>query len=398
MVSQQRFEVLHILAALGAGGIAASFFLFVNFSTSHPGEAFVSLDFLMANHIGEIDFFSLLIQLFMLCATLAAALHFTLLLRWWKTFNEFKKTDDFSDLFSSNKESQLMAIPLTLAMSMNVIFILGAMYIPGLYSPLNIFGMNAQILDVLLIVAGGYFTLMLYISIRYFGSYFLRLSDGELDFKNNSNLSQFISIFAFSMIAVGFAALGFSSIPVVAGVGSTLSYTLLILVFVLSVLKLVIGFSSIFQYGLSSKDSVTLLIPVTVIGLSSIAMLRNDFGQFNAFGVVVDYPEILVRLSVLAGLSLLVAVFALKVMRKKGFFNRANSEDFSAGDFSMVCPFFAFQVQLVLVLAILVGAQVVEQGSTVYNFLWLPIFAVQAVGIYFYFKFLKENNFLRLSV
>lgn len=49
-------------------------------------------------------------------------------------FNRFKKTAAYDALKQSNNEVSLMAIPLTYAMSMNVIFMVAVIFIPGLWS------------------------------------------------------------------------------------------------------------------------------------------------------------------------------------------------------------------------------------------------------------------------
>jgi len=50
--------------------------------------------------------------------------HFQLLFWNLKQFFSFKKIEEYKALKSSNQEVSLMAIPLTLAMTINVIFVL----------------------------------------------------------------------------------------------------------------------------------------------------------------------------------------------------------------------------------------------------------------------------------
>ena len=51
-----------------------------------------------------------------------------------KKYSEYKKTKAFSNLKKTNIEVSLMALPLTLAMTVNVLFIFGALFIPNLWS------------------------------------------------------------------------------------------------------------------------------------------------------------------------------------------------------------------------------------------------------------------------
>ncbi len=49
-------------------------------------------------------------------------------------FAQYKKTNSYASLRQSNAEVQLMAIPLTFAMTINVGFALGAVFVPNLWS------------------------------------------------------------------------------------------------------------------------------------------------------------------------------------------------------------------------------------------------------------------------
>jgi len=237
----KKFEILHILAALGAAGMTASFFFAINYMAVHPGNAFIDFNTLMTDYIGQTDLLSIFIQVYILGAIASAGLHFVLLKRWFKGFNVYRKTQDYQDLLSSNKEVQLMAIPLTLTMTMNVFFILGALFIPGLFDTFSVLGFTMQVIDPLFIFAGFYFAAVFILALHIFSKYFLRLIDGELDFIQNANLSQLLALFSFGMIGVGFGALGFSKIPEIAFIGTTLAYTVIGLTVMLSILKFVLG-------------------------------------------------------------------------------------------------------------------------------------------------------------
>ncbi len=92
-----------------------------------------------------------------------------------------------------------MAIPLTLAMSINVSFVVGAVFVPGLWS----------VVEYLFPVAlAGFLAVGIY-ALRLYGRYLARIiATGTFDFIANASLSQLVPIFAFAMIAVGFAAPG----------------------------------------------------------------------------------------------------------------------------------------------------------------------------------------------
>lgn len=392
-----QFQVLHILAALGAGGMTASFFFVVNFMTEHP-HPFIDFDSLMANYIGQTDLLSLIVQLYIVGTVISATIHFWLLSRWFKGFNQFRKTQAFNDLMNSNKEVQLMAIPLTLTMSMNVFFMLGAIFIPGLFSEITLFGMTAQLFDFMLVFAGIYFTGMLYLALRIFAIYWSRLTDGHFDFIENANLAQMLAIFAFGMIAVSISALSISKVEGIAVYGMSMGYIVLSLALILGAIKLLLGFKSIFEHGMAAPATVTLLLPVAIIGMITVALFRNDIGVMHTLHTERDTGYHLLIFTIGIGVSFFIGLFALSVMKKKEYFKKLKSNELDASAFALICPGFAFEVQLVLWLNVgLVFTGIVSYGSWAFFSLWAPMIVLQAVTIYFMFILLKHNRFLNFQ-
>jgi len=62
-----------------------------------------------------------------------ALLHIKLLLWNMKQFSAYKQTDAYKVMKEGNNEVQLFAIPLTLAMTINVFFIVFALFVPHLW-------------------------------------------------------------------------------------------------------------------------------------------------------------------------------------------------------------------------------------------------------------------------
>ena len=397
-MNSKKFEILHILAALGAAGMTASFFFAINYMTVHPGKVFVDFNTLLANHFGQTDTLSLFIQTYLAGAVFAATLHFVLLIRWFKGFNIYRKTVEYQALLNSNREVQLMAIPLTLTMTMNVFFILGSLFIPGLFDSITLFGAQMQLIDPLFIMAGVYFFAIFVLALRIFSKYFLRLIDGELDFIQNANLSQMLALFSFGMIGVGFGALSFSKIPEIAFFGTTMAYVVIGLTVTLSILKFVLGFKSIFEHGINANATVTLLIPITVIAMTIVGLYRADIGTMHTLNLDRNTTYHLILFTVGVGVSLLVGLFGLQAMRQKGFFKALNNNKTDAGALAMVCPGFSLEVQMVLWLSIgMVHTGIVSHGSISYFLLWIPMIALQLMTIFLFFKLLKQNKFLRFD-
>ncbi|CAN8139955.1 hypothetical protein J3998_02865 [Thiomicrorhabdus sp. 6S2-11] len=396
--NKPQFQVLHILAALGAGGMTASFFFVVNFMTAHPGDVFISWDILVANYLGGTSPHQLLVQFYMLGATLSAILHFVLLARWFKGFNLFRKTAAYQTLKNSNAEVQLMAIPLTLTMSMNVFFILGAMYIPGLFSHINLMGMEAQLIDFMMVGAGVYFSAMLVLALKIFSVYWMRLVDGNLDFVQNSNLAQLLAIFAFGMIGVSLGALSMSKIPTIALFGMSMAYIVITLTIMLGLIKLIIGFKSIFQEGIAPATSVTLLLPMVITAMIVVGLIRADIGAMHALDTTRDANYHLLVTTIGIGFSVIIALFAISVMRRKKYFQLLKEGKLDGSSFALICPGFAFEVQLVMWLNVgMVFTGFIAFDSTVYYVLWTPIIAIQLVTIYYFVKLLRLNHFLKFA-
>lgn len=393
-----QFQVLHILAALGAAGMTASFFFVVNFMTAHPGDVFISWDILASDYLGGTSLHQLIVQFYMLGATLSAILHFFLLNRWFKGFNAFRKTNGYQELKQSNAEVQLMAIPLTLTMSMNVLFILGAMFIPGLFSEVTILGMTAQLIDFMMVGAGLYFTAMLALALKIFSVYWMRLVDGNLDFIQNSNLAQLLAIFAFGMIGVSLGALSMSKVELIALFGMSMAYIVITLTIFLGFIKLMMGFKSMFEAGIKAPATVTLLLPMVITAMIVVGLLRADFGAIHALDIARDTNYHLHVTTIGIGFSFFIALFALSVMYRKGFFKMLNQGKLDSSAFALICPGFAFEVQLVMWLNVgLVFTGFVTFGSTAYFALWTPMLLIQLATIYFFVKLLKQHNFLKFA-
>jgi len=397
-VSSTQFQVLHILAALGAAGMTASFFFIVNFTTAHPGDVFISWNVLRRDYLGGTSAHQLLVQFYMLGATLSALLHFVLLRRWFKGFKTFRKTQAYQNLKNSNAEVQLMAIPLTLTMSMNVLFILGAMYIPGLFSDVSLFGISAQLIDFMMVAAGVYFTAMLALGLKIFSIYWMRLVDGNLDFIQNSNLAQLLAIFAFGMIGVSLGALSLSKVDLIALYGMSMAYIVITLTIFLGFIKLIMGFKSMFEEGVKAPTTVTLLLPMVITGMIVVGLLRADFGSIHALDAMRDATYHLHITTIGLGFSFFVALFAISVMIRKGYFKLLNQGKLDSSAFALICPGFAFEVQMVMWLNVgLVFTGFVTFGSTAYFALWTPMLLIQLVTIYFFIKLLKQHNFLKFA-
>ena len=233
-----QYNPLFFLAALGAGGLAASFFMYPMFMLPHPDTPMVTFNHIWPVLTGGPIPARVLLALDLIAILFFAFLHFRLLAWNIREYRRFRRTEAFEKLKQSNTEVSLMAIPLTLAMTINVFFVLGATFVPNLWSVVEYMFPGA---------IAGFLAVGIY-ALRILVHYFARLMvNGDFDFGANNNLSQMVAIFALAMIAVGLAAPGAMSHHVeVNAVGIALSIFFASIAILLALIKLVLGFQSIF--------------------------------------------------------------------------------------------------------------------------------------------------------
>jgi len=191
-----RFSPLYFLAALGNGGVAISFFIYLMFLVPHSGTpipTFASLQpfFSFSNPLASAG-----VLMAMGGMLVFAFRHFQTLLWNLRQYRQFKQTDAYTLLRQNNAEVILMAIPLTLAMSVNVVFVLGAIFVPNLWNVVE----YLFPLSLLAFASIGFFALRIY------SAFFSRILSSGFDCERNNNLSQMTAVFAFAMLGVGFAA------------------------------------------------------------------------------------------------------------------------------------------------------------------------------------------------
>lgn len=127
-----KYSPMYFLASLGSGGLAVSFFLYLNFLIPHKGVEMVSIDHILP-FLQKGNIISALIAAAMIMTLFFIYKHFELLIWNIKEYSKFKRSEAFFKLKKTNGEVSLMAMPLTFGMSMNAVFVLAALTVPGLY-------------------------------------------------------------------------------------------------------------------------------------------------------------------------------------------------------------------------------------------------------------------------
>lgn len=386
MKLREKFTPMCFLASLGAGGLSVSFFMYLMFLVPHKETPMPIFEQIFPKLL-EGSWLSFVILFSLVFIIAFAFLHFKFLIWNTKQFLEFKKTEKFKELVNSNNEVSLMTIPLTYAMTINVCFVLGAVFVPNLWSIVEYMFPFALIGFMI----AGYFALKIFIN------YFTRiLINGHFDFTKNNNLSQMISIFAFSMVAVGFAAPGAMShnltINAIGIFGSLFFASIAVL---LLIIKLTMGFKNMFEQGISIEASPSLWIIIPILTLLGITMVRISFGLDHHFNAPLSKSSLFTLTSVIVALQIIFGLLGYKVMKLIGYFEKyIESEDRSPVSFALICPGVAFFVFGMFFINFgLTFNQVVDKYSLAYFLLMVPFIFIQYKTIVYFFKLKRKFNF-----
>ena len=386
MILREKFSPMCFLASLGAGGLSVSFFMYLMFLVPHPNTPMATYDFIMPALIKG-DWLSFVVAFSLVFIIAFAFLHFKLLIWNTKQYNLYKKTASYQELINSNSQITLMTIPLTFAMTINVCFVLGAVFVPGLWG----------IVEFLFPFALIGFMVVGYFALKIFFEYFSRLLiKGDFDFSKINNLSQMISIFALSMVAVGFAAPGaMSHNLVINSIGIFGALFFASLAMLLMLIKLTMGFKNMFEKGLGLEAAPSIWILIPILTLLGITFIRVSFGLEHNYATPLAKSSLFVFTSTILSLQIIFGILGYIVMKKMGYFEKyIQSEDKSSVSFALICPGVAFFVfGMFFVNFGLAFNGIVAKYSIAYFIIMLPFIYVQIKTIIYFFKLYKKFSF-----
>ncbi|HIP12752.1 MAG TPA: hypothetical protein EYG73_08545 [Arcobacter sp.] len=380
---RDNYSPMYFLSALGAGGLSVSFFMYLMFLVPHKGVPMTTFDFAFPALLKG-DWLSFVIAFSLVFILAFAFLHFKLLIWNIKQYKMFKLTDKYKKMLTSNAEVTIMALPLTFAMTINVCFVLGALLVPGLW----------DVVEYLFPFALIGFAVVGYFALKIFMEYFTRLlTTGDFDFTNNNNLSQMVSIFAFAMIGVGFAAPGAMSQNIeMNAIGIFGAIFFMSISILLVVLKLVLGFKNMFEHGIAIEASPSLWILIPILTLIGITFIRINFGLDHHFDQTLAKSSLFTLTSTFLALQLIFGILGYKVMKTIGYF-----EEYIEGDkkspvsFALICPGVAFMVfGMFFVNFGLVANGIIEANSIVYLLFMLPFMFVQYRTVVYFGKLKRK--------
>jgi len=380
---KEKYTPVYFLSSLGAGGLSVSFFMYLMFLVPHKDTPMATYDhvfpvLLQGTWLSFVSAFALVF------IAAFAIFHFMLLVWNIKQYAAFKKSSAYEGFLKSNAQVSLMTIPLTLAMSVNVCFVLGAIFVPGLWS----------VVEFLFPFALAAFAAIGFYAIKIFMAYFSRLlTTGDFDFEQNNNLSQMISIFAFSMIAVGFAAPGAMSHHIeINAIGIFCSIFFASISLLLLLIKLTLGFKGMLKYGITSEASPTLWIMIPILTILGITFVRISFGLDHHFNTPLSPSTLFTLTSFVVALQIIFGLLGYSVMKKLNYFETyVDGDKKSPVSFALICPgvaFFVFGMFFVNMGLTLNG--VIEKYSLVYFLFMIPFMFIQYKTIILFFKLKKK--------
>ncbi|HMQ58827.1 MAG TPA: hypothetical protein PKE65_09790, partial [Rhizobiaceae bacterium] len=367
----ESWSPLHFLSALGAGGLSVSFFMYIMFGTPHPGHPIPYFDTVVAALTGANLAHQILAAIAVAGILYFAVMHVRIMVWNFRQYAAFKRSGAYERLRKGNNESQLMAAPLAVAMSINVGFILGAVFVPGLWSIRELLFPGA----ILAFALTGWWALRIYLD--FMGRV---LVEGGFSCADNNSLGQMLAVFTFAMGGVGFSASPANSheklTVTVAFIGATF---FLAAATVLGVMKLILGFRAMMEHkaGVATAPTLWILIPfLTVLG---IGLYRLRMALAHTYGVEVSAGGLFAFLTAVLAIQALFGLIGWTVMKRARYFERfVTGPEKSPGSFALICPGVAIFVFGSFFINIgLVGIGVVEKLSIPWYVVYLPLVWIQ---------------------
>jgi hypothetical protein len=371
------YSPLFFLSALGNGGLTVAFFVFFMFMTPHPGVPIATLDSVWA-YLGEAPAYATLLVALAFGAMLYFAFNHLRLLAWnIREYRIFKKTAAYGELLKGNNEITLMTIPLTLTMTINVLFVLGAMLVPGLWTIVEYLFPFA----FLAFLATGIYSLTIFY--RYYSNLLVK---GHFQPTRNNSLSQMISSFTFAMNAVGFAApAGMSENPLMIPIAAFCAIFFLAVAALLTTKNLILGFNAMMKQGISREASATIWVLIPILTLLGITVIRVNHGLHNLFQYHGSPYFNFIFCSATVSLQLFFGILGFIIMRRNSYFSEfihgeVSSDETAASTpatYALICPGVAFWVFGMFFLDKgLVQPGLLNLFSLPYLILLLPLLAV----------------------
>ncbi|MFP4440306.1 MAG: TsoY family (seleno)protein [Chloroflexaceae bacterium] len=384
----ESYTPVYFLSALGNGGMAVAFFIYLNFMVPHPETPIITFDGLTQVMAGA----SLSVRALILTAMAGIAFfgirHLWLLVWNLREYARYRNTAAFTRLRQSNSESKLIGLPLTLAMTVNMSFAAGATFTPGIWN----------IIEYLFPAAMLAFLTIGILALRIFINFFSRiLANPEFDCSHNNSLGQLKAILTFGLVGVGFSAPAAMSVN-----PTTVTFSIIGGLFfatvavVMGLIWMILGFRSMLAHGISKESAVSLWIPLpilTVLGVTGIRVMRGmgflfhvpaDAANPVALRVQFFNEGILIWTTLILSVMILFAVLGYAVMKRVNYFETfVSGPERSADSYALICPGTAiFVFGMFFVHMGLVRNDLLDKFSPAYFIILVPFIIAQLFAIH----------------
>lgn len=327
-----RYTPQFFLASLGNGGLTVSIYMYLMFLVPHPGKPMANFEHIYPVLTGGNPLTAILTGAALLGILFFAFRHFQTLIWNLRQYKEFSRQADFAQFASNRGGAALMTVPLTLAMSVNVAFILGGAFVPKLWSVV-------EFLFPFAILAFG--AIGIY-ALRIFVPYATRfLQKGGLTPESTNTFSPMISAFAFSMVAVGFSAsAAMSHVTATSVIGFLGAVFFGILSIGITLVEFSNGLRGVLAKGIQfeTSHSFWMMIPIlTILGIASVRL--TAFVSHNVLETAMPSYFLLVLLATLAAIQGVFGILGYTLMKSNGYFSTfVTGKDLNPGSYGLICP------------------------------------------------------------
>lgn len=380
---QPPYSPLMFLAALGAGGLIVTFFMMLMFWVPHPDQPVpVFEDIMTAFSSGGLAMQATISIALAGIAFFAATL--VRLLVWnVQRLRQFVRTEGYQALMASNAGSQIMAMPLAFAMTVNAGFILGLVFVPNLWS----------VVEHLFPLAMIAFAIIGHYAFKLFARFASKALGGGLDCTKNNSLAQMLPAFAFAMIGVGLAApaaMSTNAITVAFSLG--LSTLFILASIVQGLIALTLGVRSMMENGLAADGAPTLMIGVPILTVLGIAFLRQNHGLHVHFDLHTSAGSTFMMLTTFFAGQILLLAAGWGALKKTNYLARfVSGPESSPGSLALLCPVVAFSVMghFLINKGLVATDLIAEFGVAYWSVTAIPL-AFQVLAIWLFFKLLAK--------
>lgn len=319
------FSPLHGLASLGAGGLSVSFFVWLMFLTPHPDSPVPTYETLalakvVSSNTGWITFVTTMVAIM-------AVAHYSLL-AWWLLKGRKLDTKAHAAMFAGEAHIFKMVAPLVLAMSVNAGFVVGLVFVPGLWS----------VKEYLFPFALLAFLILFVVASKRWSDQQALLRSQRLTYEGKG-LIELLATFAFAMITVGFSASAAMSTTAwihTTGIALSLAGAAMTILAATRVLR--DRLPGLRQNPVAAAATGSLLMGVPILTVLGIAVYRIMMAGKHHFDLPVGISLITATLAAIFLSQILIFLVATPTLLRRGGWRTLIAEQPQAASFSLICP------------------------------------------------------------